>query len=230
MLNRRQILTGLAASAGLAHSTLARAQVAFPVGTQLIPSLAGPETLEMPSFEFEPTAEAPTLPNDMRNTDLATMTAKAPLTQAGLPAHRGLWLVNYNTNEEVKTIFWKEGVYDKPAYSQLCHMLRDWREKVTMAMDPKLFHLLWAIQHRVNFQQPIIITSGFRTKDTNDLLRAEGSAINSLHMHSQAADIVVNKMPAETIAKYAQAIGIGGIGRYRNFTHVDTGSIRTWEG
>jgi uncharacterized protein YcbK (DUF882 family) len=230
MLNRRQILTGLAASAGLAHSTFARAQVAFPVGTQLIPSLAGPETLEMPSFEFEPSAEAPALPNDMKNTDLAAITSRAPLTQAGLPAHRGLWLVNYNTNEEVKTVFWKEGVYDKSSYSQLCHMLRDWRENVTMAMDPKLFHLLWAIQHRINFQQPIIITSGFRTKDTNELLRAEGSAINSLHMHSQASDIVVNKMPAETIAKYAQAIGIGGIGRYRNFTHVDTGSIRTWEG
>ncbi|MBD2745758.1 YcbK family protein [Microvirga sp. BT688] len=230
MLSRRQMLAGLAASASLGHSSLARAQVAFPVGTQLIPPLAGPEHLEMPSFQFEPSAEAPQLSNDMKNTDLASMTAKAPLTQAGLPAHRGLWLVNYDTNEEIKTVFWKEGVYDKPAYSQLCHMLRDWREKVTMAMDPKLFHLLWAIQHRIGFEQPIIITSGFRTKKTNDMLRDEGSAINSLHMHSQASDIVVNKVPAETIAKYAKAIGIGGIGKYRNFTHVDTGEIRSWVG
>jgi uncharacterized protein YcbK (DUF882 family) len=230
MLNRRQLLTGLAASAGLAHSTLARAQVAFPVDTQLIPSLAGPETLEMPSFEFEPSAEAPALPNDMKNTDLAAITSKAPLTQAGLPAHRGLWLVNYNTNEEVKTVFWKEGVYDKPAYSQLCHMLRDWREKVTMAMDPKLFHLLWAVQHRIGFQQPIIVTSGFRTKTTNEMLRAEGSAINSLHMHSQASDIVVNKVSPTDIAKYAQSLGVGGVGFYSKFVHLDTGPIRTWEG
>ena len=230
MLSRRQMLAGLVASASLGHSSLARAQVAFPVGTQLIPPLAGPEHLEMPSFQFEPSAEAPQLSNEMRNTDLASMTAKAPLTQAGLPAHRGLWLVNYNTNEEVKTVFWKEGVYDKPAYSQLCHMLRDWREKVTMAMDPKLFHLLWAIQHRIGFQRPIIITSGFRTKTTNEMLRAEGSAINSLHMHSQASDIVVNKVSPQDIAKYAQSLGVGGVGFYSKFVHIDTGAIRTWEG
>ena len=230
MLSRRQMLAGLAASANFGYNSLAHAQVAFPVGTQLIPPLAGPEHLELPSFDFEPSAEAPQLSNEMRNTDLASMTAKAPLTQAGLPAHRGLWLINYNTNEEVKTVFWKEGVYDKPAYSQLCHMLRDWREKVTMAMDPKLFHLLWAIQHRIGFQQPIIITSGFRTKTTNEMLRAEGSAINSLHMHSQASDIVVNKVSPQDIAKYAQSLGVGGVGFYSRFVHIDTGAIRTWEG
>jgi uncharacterized protein YcbK (DUF882 family) len=60
--------------------------------------------------------------------------------------------------------------------------------------------------------------------------QAEGSAINSLHMHSQASDIVVNKVSPTDIAKYAQSLGVGGVGFYSKFVHLDTGPIRTWEG
>ncbi|MCB8822831.1 YcbK family protein [Microvirga rosea] len=71
---------------------------------------------------------------------------------------------------------------------------------------------------------------GRASGEPNELLRAEGAAINSLHMHSQACDIVVKDTSAEDIAEYVQSLGIGGLGKYTRFSHIDTGPIRNWLG
>ena len=65
------------------------------------------------------------------------------------------------------------------------------------------------------------ITSGYRSPSHN---AAVGGAKSSYHVKGQAADIVVTgKTPAE-VARFAQAIGAGGVGLYTasRFTHVDT--------
>lgn len=186
--------------------------------TPTTPSIAAP-----PPVAFSDTAEMRLSPSD-----LAALDRQSAKTAAQLPATRGLWLVNAHSNEQIATVFWKDGEYNNLAYTKICAMMMDWRENVTMAMDPRLMHLLWAIQRDIGFSDPICITSGFRTIKTNDYLRAEGAAVNSQHLHSRACDITIANTPPQAVALKAQSLKIGGIGFYSRFTHVDTGPIRQW--
>ena len=74
-------------------------------------------------------------------------------------------------------------------------------------------------QIRNYFKKPIIITSGYRCAAHN---KEVGGATNSYHTKGQAADIVVNGVSPQEVAKYAESIGIKGIGLYDTFVHIDT--------
>jgi len=193
---------------------------------------AGDRPLSEPEKGPEPSSPTPFVLGKGRYTpaDLAYIDREAPKTDRGLAAVRGLWLINPHTKEEVVTLFWSVGAYDNTAYSACCELMRDWRERQTVAMDPRLFHLLWAIQRNVQFTEPLIITSGFRTVKTNKMLQAEGAAVNSQHLHSRASDIVLGSKPPGETARVAQQFGVGGLGYYKRFTHIDTGPKRSWIG
>jgi uncharacterized protein YcbK (DUF882 family) len=208
-----------------------------------IPSMLGPQPPAL--FPNVVTAGAPTPPQKAAAatprlfalgqgrytpSDLAYIDREAPKTDRGFAAVRGLWLVNPHTKEELVTLFWSVGEYDNVAYSACCELMRDWRERQTVAMDPKLMHLLWAIQRTTRFSEPLIITSGFRTDRTNTMLRAEGAAVNSQHLHSRAADVILGSTPPGETARVAQAFGLGGLGLYKKFSHIDTGPRRVWHG
>lgn len=92
-------------------------------------------------------------------------------------------------------------------------------------IDEKLVKLLEQI--RTWAGDSIRITSAYRTAAYN---KRVGGATSSQHTKGTAADIVVTgKDPAE-VAKFAQAIGAGGVGRYtaQKFTHVDTRAGRSY--
>ena len=195
----------------------------------------GDQPLSQPARPPLPTPAAPQAPFAIGKgrytpADLAYIDREAPKTDRGMAAVRGLWLINPHTKEEVITLFWSVGAYDNTAYSACCELMRDWREKQTVAMDPRLFHLLWAIQRNVQFSEPLIITSGFRTLKTNKMLQAEGAAVNSQHLRSRASDIVLGSKPPGETARVAQQFGVGGLGYYKTFTHIDTGPKRSWIG
>lgn len=77
---------------------------------------------------------------------------------------------------------------------------------------------------RDHFAQPVTINSGYRCPTHN---QAIGGVNNSRHTKGQAADISVwNVAPAE-VARYAESIGVLGIGLYETpqdgyFVHIDT--------
>lgn len=88
-------------------------------------------------------------------------------------------------------------------------------------IDDKLVTILQRIRNWAN--APVRISSAYRTAKYN---KAVGGASNSYHTKGQAADIIVTgKSPAE-VAKFAEAIGVTGIGlyTYNKFVHVDTRS------
>ena len=108
--------------------------------------------------------------------DLVQIDRGARATTAGLPDTRGLWLENPHTGETATVLFWVSGLYDNHGYTQVCRIMRDWRDNSVAYMDPKLLHLLWAIQRGSGFTRPLVINSAYRTQRTNRLLRAEGAA------------------------------------------------------
>lgn len=87
----------------------------------------------------------------------------------------------------------------------------------TTKVDTELIDDLERI--RKHFRRPVYINSGYRcTKHNKDV----GGSGGSKHLNGMAADIRVKDVKPETVAKYAEFIGMKGIGLYSNYVHVDT--------
>ena len=79
-----------------------------------------------------------------------------------------------------------------------------------------------------------MMLSGYRTPETNAMLRRRSSGVarNSLHMQGKAADLRLRDRSVSQMARAAIACNAGGVGRYTgsNFVHMDCGPVRTWRG
>lgn len=144
---------------------------------------------------------------------------------------RVLRLRHARTGERLEAAYWRDGALDNSGYARVCHFMRDVRANEALAMDPRLLDLLCAMQAWVGaygFSKPFVITSGYRTRRTNDSL--EGAARNSMHLYGRAVDLVFPDLPVSYMGKLAQHYAAGGVGFYPSsgFVHVDTGRIRTW--
>ena len=101
----------------------------------------------------------------------------------------------------------------------------------TTIIDEKLVEYVQQI--RDHFNKPVTITSSYRCEIHN---KRVGGATKSYHMKGQAADIVVQGVSSREVAKYAESIGILGIGLYETskdgyFTHIDTRTTKSfWYG
>lgn len=101
----------------------------------------------------------------------------------------------------------------------------------TVNIDSDLVNYVQKI--RSHFGKPVIINSGYRCAKHN---KAVGGASGSYHTKGMAADIVVNGVAPAEVAKYAESIGIKGIGLYETaadgyFVHVDTRTSKSfWYG
>ena len=98
-------------------------------------------------------------------------------------------------------------------------------------INPELVKYLQKI--REHFNAPITVTSAYRCITHNSRV---GGATGSRHTKGDAADIVVKGVSPREVAKYAESIGIKGIGLYETsadgfFTHIDTRPTKSfWYG
>jgi hypothetical protein len=86
---------------------------------------------------------------------------------------------------------------------------------------------------RDHFGKPVTVNSGYRCSTHNANI---GGANGSRHTKGQAADIAVKDVAPAEVAKYAERIGVKGIGLYETakdgyFVHVDTRKSKSfWYG
>lgn len=84
-------------------------------------------------------------------------------------------------------------------------------------INSKLIEKLELLRQR--FGRPIIINSGYRTKEHNEQV---GGSKNSLHVQGKAVDIrKVEGLTIDEMAELAEEIGFDGIGKYNWGIHVD---------
>jgi hypothetical protein len=74
-------------------------------------------------------------------------------------------------------------------------------------------------QIRKHFGEPIPGPTGYRCPTHN--AKVKNAAPNSLHTKGRAVDFHINGVEPAEIAKYAEAIGVLGIGLYDDFVHID---------
>lgn len=91
----------------------------------------------------------------------------------------------------------------------------------TTSVDEKLVEYLQKI--RDHFGKTVTINSGYRCPTHN---AAVDGASKSNHMSGKAADVKVSGVTPIELARYAESIGVPGIGIYNTFVHIDTRSSK----
>ena len=146
-----------------------------------------------------------------------------------------LRLRHAQTGEVLSSRFEYLGRLDPVQARRLEWFMRDWREGRSMPVDPDLLRFLARLGHATVLEGhdgEIVLHSGFRTRKTNEMLRraSKGAAANSLHLRAKAADISLAGLRPAQLAGTARRMGLGGVGLYSGFVHVDTGRPRHWTG
>ncbi len=147
---------------------------------------------------------------------------------------RTLQLYNVHTRETFEGVYFREGAYLPEARKALDWLLRDHHAEVAGAIDLQVFDLLWRLGARYLRARAhdvvINIHSAYRTEATNNGMRPEGAAWNSLHKAGRAVDVSVQGYGMSFLANHALNIGAGGVGLYwrARFVHLDTGPPRRW--
>ena len=147
---------------------------------------------------------------------------------------RTLSFHHVHTGEDITITFKRNGRYDDAALKKLDWFMRDWRKEKSTRMDPHLFDLLWEAYREVGATQPIDVVCGYRSPETNSMLRrrSNGVAQFSQHINGQAMDFFIPGVPLEKIREVGLRLQRGGVGFYPTsgspFVHMDTGTIRHW--
>ena len=147
---------------------------------------------------------------------------------------RTLSFHHVHTGEDITVTFKRNGRYDEAALKKLDWFMRDWRKEQDTHMDPHLFDLLWEVYRDVDASQPIDIICGYRSPDTNAMLRERSSGVarHSQHINGQAIDFFIPGVPLAKIRAEGLKLQRGGVGFYPTsgspFVHMDTGLVRHW--
>jgi hypothetical protein len=110
--------------------------------------------------------------------------------------------------------------------------MRDWRSGTAVQIDTRTIDIITATHNLLEVNEPYMLLSGYRSPQTNAMLRASSSGVarNSLHLRGQAADLRLQSRSVRQIAAAAASCQAGGVGRYSgsNFVHMDCGDVRHW--
>jgi uncharacterized protein YcbK (DUF882 family) len=149
-----------------------------------------------------------------------------------LPPDRTLSFYNTHTAESATIEYCQSGCLQTRSLREIDHILRDYRTGEIKEIDVRLLDLLYSLSRKIESDQPFHVISGYRSPQTNALLRehSRGVAKNSLHLLGQAIDIRVPGLELWDLYQAALSLQAGGVGRYPelNFVHVDVGRVRTW--
>jgi uncharacterized protein YcbK (DUF882 family) len=160
---------------------------------------------------------------------------------AGLPALpaaaavpvRALSFRHLHTGEQLeKAVYFADGGYIEENLRTISRVLRDWRTGAVRRVDPRLLDVLFALQKRLRTREPFAVVCGYRSPETNAMLRRQGHGVarNSLHLRAMAIDLRLPGRSLKEVRNAAMQLRLGGVGYYpaSNFVHVDTGPVRSW--
>lgn len=147
---------------------------------------------------------------------------------------RRIKMFSGRTGEKIDMIYWVEGQYIGEAMKEITRFMRDWRTGTTRNIDTRTVDIMAASHALLDVNEPYMLLSGYRSPETNAMLRRSSSGVarNSLHIQGQAADLRLASRSTSQMARAAATINAGGVGRYSrsNFVHMDCGPVRSWGG
>src|SRR6056297_2609502 len=100
---------------------------------------------------------------------------------------RRIRMYSGRTGERIDTIYWIEGEYIGEALREINLFMRDWRTDQTKNVDTRTIDIMAASHNLMEASEPYLLLSGYRSPQTNAMLRRRSSGVarNSLHMKAQ---------------------------------------------
>jgi len=149
---------------------------------------------------------------------------------------RTLSLYHVHTGESLTVTYKQDGKYIPSALKKINYLMRDWRRKEVITIDPKTIDLMWELHADLGSKKPIHIICGYRSPRTNAFLKRIGRNVarKSQHMAGKAIDLYFPDVPTVKIRNSALVRQVGGVGYYRSaggptgFLHIDSGRVRHW--
>ena len=195
-------------------------------------SLLGAEQRQKLTARFKKAMVATTIMAGLLHGDLALL--GAPSIAGG--ENRTIQLYHVHSGENLTVTYMKNGRYVPSAMKQINHLMRDWRRKESITIDPRTIDLVWELHEDLGSHRPVHIVCGYRSPKTNAFLKRIGRNVakKSQHMSGKAIDFYFPDVPTQKIRNSALVRKVGGVGYYRSsggptgFLHVDTGNVRHW--
>ena len=124
------------------------------------------------------------------------------------------------------------GSYLSSALRDIDHLLRDRHNQSEHPIDVRLLDLLHAFKKQAGYHGSFEVACGYRSAETNRMLRRHGvhAAKDSLHIQGQAVDVRFDGLSLRKAHQIALDMRLGGVGFYPhgNFLHLDVGPVRAW--
>ena len=146
---------------------------------------------------------------------------------------RSITLKNIHTDEALEAVYWENGQYVPDALQAVNKVLRDFRTGDVHPIDPGLLDLITDVRAKVGSNSPFQVISGYRSPQTNAMLREQSAEVaqHSLHMDGMAIDVVLEDVDTDRLHLAALDLARGGVGYYPGrFVHIDVGPVRHWQG
>ena len=146
---------------------------------------------------------------------------------------RSITLKNIHTDEKLEAIYFDDGKYVPDALEAVNKVLRDFRTGDVHPIDPRLLDVITEVRARIGSRSPFQVISGYRSPQTNAMLREQSAEVaqHSFHMEGKAIDVFLEDVELEHLHRAALSLGRGGVGYYpARFVHLDVGPVRQWQG
>lgn len=168
----------------------------------------------------------------------ATTVAAAPVMANAFGFLRGagdmrrIRMYSGRTGESIDTVYWVNGKYIRESLNEINAFMRDWRNGQAIGIDPRAIDVAAASHRLLQTDEPYMMLSGYRSPQTNAMLRRNSSGVaqNSLHVVGKAADLRLKSRSVNQMYQAALSCRAGGVGKYSrsNFVHMDCGPVRSW--
>jgi uncharacterized protein YcbK (DUF882 family) len=156
----------------------------------------------------------------------------SPAYLRGMGDFRRLDLFSRRTGERLNIVFYADGEYIPEALDEINFIARDWRRNEIRSIDVKAVDFAAALHNRLETSESLHLVSGYRSLETNNLLRRRGRGVakNSYHTKAMALDVTLESRTVSQMYRAAMVLKAGGVGRYSrdHFVHVDSGPVRSW--
>ena len=145
---------------------------------------------------------------------------------------RQLDFYHTHTGENLTVVYHDGRDYIPAALEQINHFLGDFRSGDVHPMDPATLDILYRLKTELGVENTFEIISGYRSPETNTMLRNQGRGVarRSQHMEGTAIDIRLRGVETVRLRDAAIKLQLGGVGYYpeSDFVHVDSARVRTW--
>jgi uncharacterized protein YcbK (DUF882 family) len=143
---------------------------------------------------------------------------------------RALRLDNINTGEHLSLRYSAKGIWREDDLERINYFLRCHYTNEIKPISPDVINLLCSIKDRFGSSREVKIISGYRSRKYNEYLRCTGHCVakESLHLQGLAVDFSIPGIRTRDISRTAKRLAAGGVGKYPDFVHIDTGRVRCW--